>query len=183
MKNLGIAILVSCISPMLILSCNQSSTAIELIEENQYYVGSWVANGSHPIGYSHGNYVIQLDLAANGTCKMNFKYDLNKTTMSEKFSYIVELEGTWNVKEGRIQPSMKIIKWVVTDLAGYRKEESFDDFVTDFDFKLAEGRMVPADRFDSNIKFGTTKDARDMLKMDSKGSGILLYNVEFTKNR
>ena len=183
MKNLCVVILISCIPFMAIPSCNRSKKDVSKIQDNQLFAGTWVANGPHFIGYSLGKYAIQLDLASDSTCKMKFQYDLNKSAISDKFTDIVQLEGNWNTKDGKVQATMKVTNWIVTDLLEYKRSESFDSFDNEFIFKLAGKQLIPGEQYSSDMKFGTTKDARDMTKMAAEGNGIRLCNVKFSKNK
>ena len=149
-------------------------------QSNHAAAGSWKANGAHVMGYKQGKYSIALDLNSDGTCKMAVQFDLNKTAITDKFSDIIQLEGTWTGENGKVKLSLKVKDWVVTDLADYRKQESFDDFVTHYNFKIV-GEQLTVDSFYKDIKIGTTEEARDMDKMTVKGKGIILPNVEFLK--
>jgi hypothetical protein len=168
---------------MAIPSCNRSKKDVSRIQDNQLFAGTWIANGPALLGYSHGKYTIQLDLASDGLCKMKFQYDLNKTAISDKFTDIVQLGGNWNTKDGKVKATMKVTNWLVTDLLEYRRSESFDSFDNEFFFKLVGEQLIPGEQYSSDMKFGTTKDARDMTKMAAEGNGIRLCNVKFNKNK
>ena len=182
-QNLCVKILSCCTLLVLFPSCGDQSKkdTVQTTEVRQEYVGSWICNGMHPLGNRYGKYTIQLDLAQDGSCKMKAQNDSNKSAMSDEMSDIILLEGKWNGKENNIEVDLKVTNWIVT-MEDYRKEESFDDFVTRYTFKFDNGRLIPRDKYSSrNVNIGTTEEARDVKNAMYKGKVIILVNAAFDK--
>jgi hypothetical protein len=176
-------IFITCTMLAIIPSCGKHGAeepSSRTNESHKAYIGTWNATGHALCGYQHGKYAIQLKIAPQGTGEMNVQLDLNKTTISEKLSDIIHLKGDWKVQDDLLQLDLKIRSWVVTDLADYRAEEEFDDFVTSITLKLENGLLIQ-DGFVPKINLGTTEEAREGMSMMAKGKGIILPNVQLQR--
>lgn len=149
-------------------------------KNNKEYIGSWLAEGSLLIGgYQHGKYSIRMNLSENSSCLMDVRIDTNKTDISEKFTKLIKLEGTWNVANGKIHTDVKPKSWIVTDHADYRKDNPFDDFVATYVFREVNGVLAHGEGYDDSMRLASTEDAG--MSLMSKGECILLTCPKFSK--
>lgn len=161
----------------LFASCKYHEKTSGLVKE---HTGTWLAEGPLLIGgYKHGRYGIQMNLLENGSCQMDVRIDTNKTSLSEKLTNLIRLEGKWSVVDGKVQTDVKAKSWIVTDHASYQKEEKLDDFVSTYVFRSANGVLAHGKSFDDRMDLRTTEDAG--MKMMSEGLQIMLDCPKFGK--